>query len=106
MEKGLKNLTQASRSAQKKQNDGTYLDHDDSGIGISDLEEESSPADMLPSVSESHYSQYPVAYPSQRQRVPSIQSMLHPMHHHHPSQYLPHQDTHPHTYPHQLSHPQ
>jgi hypothetical protein len=53
MGQGLKNLTQTSRSAEKKQNDGTYHE-EDSGVGISDLEEESSPADMLPSVSESH----------------------------------------------------
>ncbi|KAA8615042.1 Myb-DNA-bind-6 multi-domain protein [Pyrenophora tritici-repentis] len=31
MEKGLKNLTQAYRSAQKKLENGTYHDHDDSG---------------------------------------------------------------------------
>lgn len=90
MEKGIKNLTQAYRSAQKKQNDGTYHDHDDSGIGISDLDEESSPADM-PHVSEAHFPQYPVAYPSQP-RVPSIQSMLHPTMgiHHQPQQYYGH----------------
>ncbi|KAG9379103.1 Myb DNA-bind 6 multi-domain protein [Pyrenophora tritici-repentis] len=40
MEKGLKNLTQAYRSAQKKLENGTYHDHDDSGVGVSDLEEE------------------------------------------------------------------
>lgn len=97
MEKGIKNLTQACRSAQKKQNDGSYHDHEDSGIGISDLEEESSPADM-PNVSDAHFAQYQVAYPSQQQlqqqqlqhqRVPSIQSMLHPMHHQ-PQQYYGH----------------
>lgn len=84
MEKGLKNLTQAYRSAQKKQNDGTYHGHEDSGISISDLEEEHEDhhAD-LPTVSEAHYSAYPVGYPSQsqQQRVPSIQSMLQPMQH-------------------------
>lgn len=79
MEKGLKNLTQADRSARKKQNDGSYHDHEDSGIGISDLDEESEDhhADM-PNVSEAHFSAYPGVYPSQ-QRVPSIQSMLQPM---------------------------
>jgi hypothetical protein len=108
MEKGLKNLTQAYRSAQKKQNDGTYHDHEDSGIGISDLDEESSPADMLPGVSDAHYPTYAGGYPTQQQRVPSIQSMIHPQYHH-PSQYMaahqhPHQHPHPHSHP--LSHPQ
>ncbi|PSN65855.1 hypothetical protein BS50DRAFT_621649 [Corynespora cassiicola Philippines] len=42
MEKGLKNLRQASRSAQKKQ--GIY-GHDDSGIGISDDEPDGNPED-------------------------------------------------------------
>jgi uncharacterized Zn finger protein (UPF0148 family) len=51
---------------------------EDSGIGISDLDEESSPADMLPGVSDAYYSSYAGNYPSQHQRVPSIQSMLHP----------------------------
>ena len=99
MEKGIKNLTQASRSAQKKQNDGTYHDHEDSGIGISDLEEDSSPADMLPSVADVHFSSFP-GYPSQQQRVPSIQSMIHPPYHH-PSQYMahPHAHSHPHAHP-------
>jgi hypothetical protein len=101
---GLKTLTQVSRSAQKKQNDGTYHE-EDSGVGISDLEEESSPADMLPSVSESHgHFTYPGGYPSQQQRVPSIQSMIHPVHptyQQHPSQYLPQQ----HHMPHSQMHP-
>lgn len=64
MEKGLKNLTQAYRSAQKKQNDGTYHDQPDSGIGISDLddthEEDHAPAPAI----------------SGQARVPSLQSML------------------------------
>lgn len=98
MEKGLKNLTQAYRSAQKKQNDGTYHDHEDSGIGISDLDEESSPADMLPGVSDAHFP-YGGGYPMQQQRVPSIQSMIHPPYHQ-PSQYMAH------THPHALQHPQ
>jgi hypothetical protein len=105
MEKGLKNLTQASRSAQKKQSDGTYHDHEDSGIGISDLDEESSPADMLPGVSDAHYSTYAGGYAPQHQRVPSIQSMIHP---YHPSQYMapPHTHGHSHSHSHPLSHPQ
>jgi hypothetical protein len=102
MEKGLKNLTQAYRSAQKKQNDGTYHDHEDSGIGISDLDEESSPADMLPGVSDAQYATYG-GYPMQQQRVPSIQSMIHPPHYQ-PSQYMAH--PHPHPHPHALQHPQ
>ncbi|OAL56657.1 hypothetical protein IQ07DRAFT_14111 [Pyrenochaeta sp. DS3sAY3a] len=89
MEKGIKNLTQASRSAQKKQNDGIYHDHDDSGIGVSDLDEESEDhhhPDMS-NVSPVQYPTYPGGYPSQQhQRVPSIQSMLHP----HPMQYANH----------------
>jgi hypothetical protein len=95
MEKGIKNLTQAYRSSQRRQNDGTYHDHEDSGVGISDLEEESSPADMLPSVPEGHFSTYPGGYPSQQQRVPSIQSMIHPQYHH-PSQYMAHPQAHQH----------
>lgn len=92
MEKGLKNLAQAYRSAQKKQNDGSYHDHDDSGVGISDLDEE--PEDHhsgMPIVAEPHYPAYQVGYPSQ-QRVPSIQSMLQPTHHsmQHPMQYSSH----------------
>lgn len=89
MEKGIKNLTQASRSAQKKQNDGIYHDHDDSGVGVSDLDEESEDhhhPDMS-NVSPVQYPTYPGGYPSQQhQRVPSIQSMLHP----HPMQYANH----------------
>ena len=89
MEKGLKNLTQAFRSAQKKLENGTYHDHEDSGVGISDLEEEQEDhhVDMpaMPTLPESHY--YSGGYPSQQQqqqqRVPSIQSMLHPMQHQH-----------------------
>lgn len=84
MEKGLKNLTHAYRSAQKKQNDGTYHGQEDSGVSISDLEEEHEEQHGdLPTVSEAHYSAYPVGYPSQsqQQRVPSIQSMLQPMQH-------------------------
>ncbi|CAO2657440.1 Nn.00g035660.m01.CDS01 [Neocucurbitaria sp. VM-36] len=94
MEKGLKNLTQAYRSAQKKQNDGTYHDHEDSGIGVSDLDEESEDhhhAD-IPNVSPVQYTTYPVGYPSQQtQRVPSIQSMLHP----HTMQYPSHHYSNP-----------
>lgn len=109
MEKGLKNLTQAYRSAQKKQNDGSYHDHEDSGIGISDLDEESVDHHTdLPSVSEAHYPTYPGGYPSQ-QRVPSIQSMLQPMQMQQPPlpQQMQHPMQHPMSYPsHHLSHPQ
>jgi hypothetical protein len=87
MEKGLKNLTQAFRSAQKKLENGTYHDQD-SGIGISDLEEEQEDHHVempaMPTLPEAHY--YSNGYPSQQQqqqRVPSIQSMLHPMQHQH-----------------------
>ena len=94
MEKGLKNLTQAYRSAQKKQNDGTYHDHDDSGVGVSDLEEE--PEDHhhtdMPNVSPIQYNTYPGGYPSQQtQRVPSIQSMLHPHSMQYPSHHFSNQ---------------
>ena len=82
MEKGLKNLSQASRSALKKQDfQGTY-EYEDSGIGISDLDEESEdhqPEVPLPTASGSHYPQYPGSLHAQQQRVPSIQSMLHPL---------------------------
>lgn len=49
-----------------------------SEIGISDLDEESSPADMLPGVSDAHVSPWEGSYYSQQQRMPSIQSMIHP----------------------------
>ncbi|KAF2132297.1 hypothetical protein P153DRAFT_354921 [Dothidotthia symphoricarpi CBS 119687] len=87
MEKGFKNLQQAHRSAQKKQGI-TYTDHcGDSGIGISDLDEESEDihADN-PTASETHYNQFPESYPQNQQRVPSIQSMLHPTQH--PSRHI------------------
>lgn len=71
MEKGLKNLNQAYRSAQKKQ--GTYDgQHDDSGVAISDLDEEND--DRLPDVPEASV-QLDYSFPMQA-RVPSIQSML------------------------------
>ncbi|KAF2751702.1 hypothetical protein M011DRAFT_393302 [Sporormia fimetaria CBS 119925] len=88
MEKGLKNLNQAYRSAQKKQ--GTYEEGGDSGIGHSDLDEES---ERMPSANPSDVSApmqqygYPHAYPMPQQRMPSIQNMLQyngPTHHHHP----------------------
>ena len=65
MEKGLKNLNQAFRSAQKKAND--------SGISISDQDD----ADHVsePHMGESHYVQYP-NYAQQPRRVNSIQSIL------------------------------
>ncbi|CAN9235365.1 unnamed protein product [Alternaria alternata] len=86
MEKGLKNLTQAYRSAQKKLENGTYHDHEDSGVGVSDLEEEQEDHHVdlhtLSTIPDTHYSAYP-SYPMQRQqRVPSIQSMLQPMQQH------------------------
>ncbi|KAF2823576.1 hypothetical protein CC86DRAFT_372508 [Ophiobolus disseminans] len=111
MEKGIKNLTQASRSAQKKRNDGTYHE-EDSGIGISDLEEESSPAELLPGVPENPFAayQHTSGYPSQQQpRVPSIQSMIHPAPNQ--SQYYPHPhphhqlQSHPMSHQHQHQHP-
>jgi hypothetical protein len=85
MEKGLKNLTQAYRSAQKKLENGTYHDHEDSGVGISDLEEEQEDHHVdlhnMSTLPETHYSAYP-SYPLHQQRVPSIQSMLQPMQQH------------------------
>jgi hypothetical protein len=87
MEKGLKNLTQAYRSAQKKLENGTYHDHDDSGVGVSDLEEEQEDhrVDLhnMSTIPDTHYSAYP-SYPMHQQRVPSIQSMLQPMQQQHP----------------------
>ncbi|KAF2275891.1 uncharacterized protein EI97DRAFT_59669 [Westerdykella ornata] len=92
MEKGLKNLNQAYRSAQKKQ--GTYDDdHGDSGIGhCSDLDEEHEermPSSTLSDVSGPAFT-YQQTYTahSHHQRVPSIQNMLqfpgptHPLQHH------------------------
>jgi hypothetical protein len=86
MEKGLKNLTQAYRSAQKKLENGTYHDHEDSGVGVSDLEEEQEDhvVDLqqhMSTIPETHYTGYP-PYPMHQQRVPSIQSMLQPMQQH------------------------
>ncbi|KAF1934351.1 uncharacterized protein M421DRAFT_483 [Didymella exigua CBS 183.55] len=104
MEKGFKNLSQAARSAMKKQgyNSGTYADHADSAIGVSDFDEESDDhhTEMaMPVAPASHYQntplQYPGSYPSQQQRVPSIQSMLHQ----HPMQYAPQPLMHPHPLP-------
>jgi hypothetical protein len=83
MEKGLKNLTQAYRQAQRKQ--GTYEINEDSGVGISDLEEDlnENPSPVLTDAS----SQIPMTYqpisgyqPTQPTRVPSIHSILQ----HHP----------------------
>lgn len=83
MEKGLKNLNQAYRAAQKKQ--GT--EDGDSGISCSDLDEEHGhhehehrrmPSATLSDIPEVAYQQYqPNNYhqPS-HQRVPSIQNML------------------------------
>lgn len=104
MEKGFKNLSQAARSALKKQgyHSGTYADHEDSAIGVSDFDEEDDHhTEMaMPVAPATHYQntqlQYPGAYPSQQQRVPSIQSMLHQ----HPMQYATHQLVHPHPHPH------
>jgi hypothetical protein len=63
MEKGLKNLNQAYRSSQKKQ--GTYEDHNDSGIGFL-TDEDSDDRNQLADVPEA----------PNGQRVPSIESML------------------------------
>ncbi|KAF1365701.1 hypothetical protein EJ07DRAFT_94132 [Lizonia empirigonia] len=105
MEKGFKNLSQAARSAWKKQGfheQGTYADHEDSAIGVSDLDEESDDhhREMAMPVAPTHFHQYPGSYPSQQQRVPSIQSMLHQ----HAMQYAPHQLVQPH--PHSHTQPQ
>jgi len=78
MEKGLKNLNQAYRSAQKKQGTGS---HEDSGIGISDLDEDDrstpidGPVDPMPTGFPSYHHTYPT-HATQQQRVPSIQSIL------------------------------
>ncbi|UPX13943.1 lipoamidase activity, variant 2 [Ascochyta rabiei] len=99
MEKGLKNLSQAARSASKKQGfQGTYADHEDSAIGVSDFDEESDDhhTEMVMPVASAQYPQYAGSYPSQQQRVPSIQSMLHQ----HSMQYASHQLVHPHTHAH------
>ncbi|KAF2192783.1 hypothetical protein K469DRAFT_717377 [Zopfia rhizophila CBS 207.26] len=74
MEKGMKNLQQAYRSAQKKQ--GTYDGHDDSGIGCSDPEDEVDRAGMAdaPGAHDVYPDRY--AQGQQSQRLPSIPSML------------------------------
>jgi hypothetical protein len=87
MEKGLKNLTQAYRQAQRKQ--GTYeVNHEDSGVGVSDLEEDPNehPSPVLTDSS----NQLPLVYQQpttyhRQTRVPSIHSILqHPQHPQHP----------------------
>ncbi|KAF2440702.1 hypothetical protein P171DRAFT_106378 [Karstenula rhodostoma CBS 690.94] len=97
MEKGLKNLTQASRQAQRKQ--GTYeISHDDSGVGVSDLEEEpnENPSPVLTDTSNHlpmvYHHQQPTTFHHQHTRVPSIHSILqHPQHPQHPQSMLQHQ---------------
>lgn len=80
MEKGLKNLMQAYRQAQRKQ--GTYEINGDSGVGISDLDEDpnENPSPVLTDAS----NQMPMSYQHtagyQQTRVPSIHSILQ----HHP----------------------
>jgi hypothetical protein len=69
MEKGLKNLNQAYRSAQKKQGTGS---HEDSGIGISDLDED----DRSTPVDPTDPANYHYQFHGTQQRVPSIQSIL------------------------------
>lgn len=87
MEKGLKNLTQAYRQAQRKQ--GTYeINHDDSGVGISDLDEDpnENPSPVLTDASNHlpmvyQQQQQPTTYQHHQNRVPSIHSILqHPPH--------------------------
>ena len=73
MEKGLKNLNQAYRSAQKKQGTGSH--HEDSGIGISDLEEDDRSTPIDGPVDPTGFA-YHHGYQTQQQRVPSIQSIL------------------------------
>lgn len=78
MEKGLKNLNQAYRQAQRKQ--GTYEINEDSGVAISDLEED---PNENPSPLTDAPNQIPLAYQHpngyhhhQQTRVPSIHSIL------------------------------
>jgi hypothetical protein len=65
MEKGLKNLNQAFRSAQKKQGTGN---NEDSGYGISDLDEDdhSTPIDAVPDIpgSAATSAQHPIDPPT------------------------------------------
>ncbi|KAF2867272.1 hypothetical protein BDV95DRAFT_503422 [Massariosphaeria phaeospora] len=75
MEKGLKNLAQAYRSGQKKAS--SYDGQDDSGFGHSDFDEESRDGHAdLPEAPEANF--FPTSYSNPQQRVPSIQSMVHP----------------------------
>jgi len=66
MEEGLKNLNQAGRAVQRKA--GTYDNHEESGIGISDLDEEDITEDLEASPL--------LAYPQNPRRGPSIPSLL------------------------------
>jgi len=85
MEKGLRNLNQAFRSAQKKQ----VIDlHADSGIGISDIDEDDRSAPIDGPVKPTGFPSYH-AY-TQQQRVPSIQSILQ----HQPAMQAPYQTHH------------
>jgi len=66
MEESLKNLNQAGRAVQRKA--GTYDNHEESGIGISDLDEEDITEDLEASPL--------LAYPQNPRRGPSIPSLL------------------------------
>ena len=79
MEKGLKNLSQAYRSAQKKLQHGTYHDFEDSAIGTTDLEEEQEDHHVdlhtLSATPDTHYSAYTTCAMEYRQQLPNIQSI-------------------------------
>lgn len=102
MEKGLKNLMQAYRQAQRKQ--GTYeINHDDSGVGNSDLDEDpnENPSPVLTDTS-NHlslvYQQQQSTISHHPTRVPSIHSILqHPQHPQHPQSMLQQQTMGQHT---------
>jgi hypothetical protein len=77
MEKGLMNLNQAYRAAQKKQN--VYDDHTDSGIGMTDHDDEAYNNNNNNIYGLSGVPETPIKYENAsylQTRVPSIESML------------------------------
>jgi hypothetical protein len=98
MEKGIKNLTQAARSKKK----GTGH-HEDSGIGISDLDEDDRSTPIDGSVDPTSFAyQHPYPTHHQHQRVPSIQSILQTQPTMHHAAYQTHHPQHQHQYHPQL----
>jgi hypothetical protein len=64
--KGSKTLAQAFRSSQSRMDDGIYRDHEDSGIVISDVEDDEDPIVACAEIPGSS------SYTQRIQRAPSI----------------------------------